>query len=92
MFDMLPFWWKAESEILPINMVVQFNRERVFYKELVNITFKQGSLGLNEMYLQFLDKVAWISWEKQGNASKYFFAIEEILRIVALPGKYQNIK
>ena len=33
MFDMLPFWWK----VLPINMVVQFNREVMFYKELVNI-------------------------------------------------------
>ena len=33
MFDMLPFWWK----VLPINMVVQFKREGVFYKELVNI-------------------------------------------------------
>ena len=24
--------------------------------EFVNITFKQGTLGLNEMYLQFMDK------------------------------------
>ena len=30
--------------------------------------------------LQFMDKVAWISWGKQGNASKYFFATGEILR------------
>ena len=42
----------------------------MFCIELVNITFKQGTLGLNEMYLQFMDKVGWISWEKQGNASK----------------------
>ena len=40
--------------------------------ELVNILFEQGTLGLNEMYLQFLDNVACISWEKQGNASKKF--------------------
>ena len=43
-----------------------------FCIELVNITFKQGTLGLNEMYLQFMDNVAWISEGKQGNASKYF--------------------
>ena len=30
--------------------------------ELVNITFKQGKLGWNEMYLQVVDKVEWISW------------------------------
>ena len=40
----------------------------------VNITFKQGTMGLNEMYLQFIDNVALISWEKQSNASKYFWA------------------
>lgn len=33
------------------------------------------------MYWQFLDIVAYISWEKQDNASKC---------IVALPGKYQE--
>ena len=26
------------------------------------------------MYLQSMDKVVWISWEKQGNASKYYCA------------------
>ena len=29
--------------------------------ELVNITYKQGKFGLNEMYLQFLDNGAGIS-------------------------------
>ena len=40
----------------------------MFCIELVNISFKQETLDLNQMYLQFLDNVAWISWEKQGNA------------------------
>ena len=48
--------------------------------QLVNITFKQGTLGLNEIYLQFLDNIAGISWEKQGNASKKIYATGEILR------------
>ena len=52
----------------------------MFCIELVNITFKQGTLGLNEIYLQFLDNVACISWGKLGNASKYFCATVEILR------------
>ena len=49
--------------------------------ESVNITLKQGTLGLNEMHLQFMDNVAWISWEKQleGNALKYFCATAEVL-------------
>ena len=50
-----------------------------FCIEIVNITFKQGTLGLIEMYLQFMDNVAWISCEKQGNALKYFCATVEIL-------------
>ena len=32
------------------------------------------------MHLQFLANVGWISWKKQGNASKYFCATIEILR------------
>ena len=44
-----------------------------------NITFKQGTLELNEMHLQILDNVACISWGKQGNASKYICATVEIL-------------
>ena len=57
----------------------------MFCIELVNITFKQGKLGLNEIYLQFLDNVACISWGKQGNASKYFCATVEILRNCSPP-------
>ena len=57
----------------------------MFCIELVNITFKQGILELNVMYLQFLDKVACISWEKQCNASKYFCATVEILRHCSPP-------
>ena len=37
------------------------------------------------MYLQFMDNIAWISWEKQGNASKYFCATAEILRNCSPP-------
>ena len=61
----------------------------MFCIELVNITFKQGTLRLNEMYLQFLDNVACISWEKQGNI---FAPQSRSYGIVALFGKYQNVK
>ena len=40
------------------------NQKVMFFIELVNITFKQGTLGLIEMYLQFLDNVTCISWDK----------------------------
>ena len=61
----------------------------MFCIELVNITFKQGTLGLNEMYLQILDNIACISREKQGN----IFAPQlRSYGIVALPDKYQNVK
>ena len=59
-----------------------------FCIEFVNITFKQGTLRLNEMYLQFMDNVAWISWGKQGNTSKYFCATAEIRRNCSLPPIY----
>ena len=52
--------------------------EVMFCIEMVNITFKQGTLGLNEMFLQFLVNVACIPREKQGNASKYVCATVEI--------------
>ena len=55
--------------------------------ELVIITLKHGSVGnikisrILDGYViaAILDKVAWISWEKQGNALKYFCATVEIL-------------
>ena len=59
----------------------------MFCIELVNITFKQGTLGLNEMYSQFLGngknkvmhrKIFAPQWRSYGN--------------VALHGKYQNVK
>ena len=53
-----------------------------FCIEFVNITLKQGTLGLIEMYLQLMDNVAWISWEKQleGQMHKNIFcATVEIL-------------
>ena len=35
------------------------SRDKVrFCIEFVNITFNQGTLGLNEMYLQFMDNIA----------------------------------
>ena len=37
------------------------------------------------MYLHFMDKVAWISWGKQGTASKKIFATVEILRNCSPP-------
>ena len=37
------------------------------------------------MYLHFMDKVAWISWGKQGNASKYFCATVEVRRNCSPP-------
>ena len=49
--------------------------------------FKQGTLGLNEMCLQYMDNEAWISWDKQGYASKYFCAT-----VKPSPGKYPDIK
>ena len=48
-------------------MAVQFN----FCMQLVVITFRQQTLGQTETYLQFMDKVAWVSLEKQGNDLKY---------------------
>ena len=44
------------------------------------------------MYLKFMEKVEWRSWEKQGKASKYFCATVDILQNSTLPGKYQNVK
>ena len=64
----------------------------MFCIELVSITFKQGTLGLNEMYVQFLDNVACISWEQQGNASKYFCATVEILLNCSPPRQISECK
>ena len=44
------------------------------------------------MYLHFKNKVEWISWENEGNASKFCLPQERYYGIVALSGKYQNVK
>ena len=66
------------SSLAIVNMAVQFSLE------LVNIQTK-NTIWKNEMYLQFMDKAAWIAREKQGNASKYFYATVEILRNCSPP-------
>ena len=37
----------------------------MFCIEFINITFKQGTLRLNEMYLQYLDNVVYITMENK---------------------------
>ena len=39
-----------------------------------------------------MDKVAWISWGKQGNALKCFCATKEILRNCSPPGPISECK
>ena len=43
------------------------------------------------MYVQFMDKVAWKSWGKEGNASNIFAPKWRSNGIEALPGRYQNV-
>ena len=43
------------SNLAIVTMAMQFTRKCI---EFVNITFKQETLGLNEMYLQSADDVA----------------------------------
>ena len=52
------FLWvnSRTSSLLIVNMAVKENQ--MYCIELVNITFKQGTLGLNEMYVQYLDNAA----------------------------------
>ena len=44
------------------------------------------------MYVQFMDKVAWKSCGKEGNASNIFAPKQRSNGIEALPGRYQNVK
>lgn len=44
------------------------------------------------MYLHFMDKIAWISLEKQGNTSKYNnFHHRRDPMVLYPPGKYHNV-
>ena len=47
--------------------------------------FCQYYIKTRNIWIEFLDNVAWISREKQGNASKCFCTTEEILRNCSPP-------
>ena len=55
---MLSFWVIGKTSSLESKLGSAVKQKFKFCIEFVNITFKQETLGLNEMYLQFMDNVA----------------------------------